>query len=226
MVPTLFVFGDSFSLDIGNKIKIETWPELLSKKLNKKLVNLSIPGASNELILDTVLDTLKDIKQEDTVIFGVTHPLRLDFYDWEVEETYLLSPMVISKIVNKNFKNFSEDNILKKNKSVRKDTVNYYLNIYTKAEHANFDRAINRFESIQKYLLNIRVNSLIWSWYNPKVFDPYGTNRINTPSKFQRINDVEKNNDYHFSEIGHKEFSIQLYSKLEDRQLNWLNIEL
>ena len=70
----LVVFGDSFSTNFTNdkSVKIEeSWPVLLSEKLNLNLINKALPGASNGEITNEVFKEYKDIKDNDVVIIEI-----------------------------------------------------------------------------------------------------------------------------------------------------------
>jgi len=55
----------------GRKPSKFAWPHLLAKKLDKQLYNAGIPGASNKLIMDTVINF--PLKPTDTVVILWTY---------------------------------------------------------------------------------------------------------------------------------------------------------
>jgi hypothetical protein len=102
---TLWVFGDSNTEGHGCRPNFEyyqkyykegdkIWPEWLSEYLGIHLVNRGKSGASNDLILDRIIDSFDEIKVGDVVIIGKTYSHRFDipqkgqlipiFWDWEV----------------------------------------------------------------------------------------------------------------------------------------------
>ena len=58
----------------GKKPSKFAWPHLLAKKLDKELYNAGIPGASNKLIMDTVINF--PLKPTDTVVILWSFPNR------------------------------------------------------------------------------------------------------------------------------------------------------
>jgi hypothetical protein len=100
---TLWVFGDSHTAGHGCTPYFEyyqkyykegdkTWPEHLSQYLDVNLVNRGKNGASNDFILDNIMESFDDIKEGDIVIIGKTYTHRFDvpqkdelipiFWDW------------------------------------------------------------------------------------------------------------------------------------------------
>lgn len=86
----LYIFGDSYSMPLGEKIPRSTfhsdpvnitrdtcWIDLVAKGLNKKSATITaMMGVSNEWILKSILDQLSNIKDGDTVIIQSTAPAR------------------------------------------------------------------------------------------------------------------------------------------------------
>lgn len=74
MNRNLIIFGDSFSTNFTstNEVNIqESWPVLLSKKLNYNLINHAIIGASNGEIINKFFEKYKDINSNDLVILEI-----------------------------------------------------------------------------------------------------------------------------------------------------------
>jgi hypothetical protein len=99
MSNKLWVFGDSFSVPF-NRVKNEhpyvpykgycpkIFSELLCEKLNIELIDCSHGGSSNYNILHTFIKNIKNIGDNDILIFGWTQIIRFriaskrnDFYD-------------------------------------------------------------------------------------------------------------------------------------------------
>lgn len=101
---TLWVFGDSHTSGHGCTPQFEyyqkyykegdkTWPEHLAEYLNTDLVNKGRGGSSNDMILDSIIDSFNDIEKDDIVVIGKTYSHRFDvpqngqlipvFRDWE-----------------------------------------------------------------------------------------------------------------------------------------------
>ena len=74
MKNNLIIFGDSFSTHFttNNSVVLEeSWPVLLSKKLNLNLINNALPGASNGEITNEIFKKYDDIKDDDIVILEI-----------------------------------------------------------------------------------------------------------------------------------------------------------
>ena len=70
----LYIFGDSFSTNFTSTNEVEindSWPVLLSEKLNLNLINHAIIGASNGEIINKFFEKYEDIKKDDIVIFEI-----------------------------------------------------------------------------------------------------------------------------------------------------------
>ena len=89
MSNTLHIFGDSFSAGVGVDIKQGTPPNVpktyksysqyaFYKNIEGyRLINYARPGASNELIILSVMKALPDIKKGDMVVVGLTEWARV-----------------------------------------------------------------------------------------------------------------------------------------------------
>lgn len=74
---TLYSFGDSFSYGYNLKDKNKSWPNLLSQKLNLKVINLAYPGGSNWRIARELFDI--NPHSNDLVVIGWTVSNRFEF---------------------------------------------------------------------------------------------------------------------------------------------------
>jgi hypothetical protein len=85
--PT-FEYYEKYYKD-GNKL----WSQHLAQYLKMDVINRGKNGASNDMILDTIIDSFDEIKSDDIVIIGNTYSHRFDvpqkeglnaiFWDWE-----------------------------------------------------------------------------------------------------------------------------------------------
>lgn len=103
-MKTLWVFGDSHTAGHGCTPKFEyyqkyydigcdIWPNHLSQKLGYLIENKGKNGASNDMILDRIIDWFDSIQKDDIVIIGKTYAHRFDvpqieglnaiFWDWD-----------------------------------------------------------------------------------------------------------------------------------------------
>jgi len=82
--PVLWVAGCSFSSAVGVN-KQERWGNLVSKYLRVPEVNIARGASSVTFAADQILRS--DIRQGDRVIWGLTHPARVDYVNIEGEYT-------------------------------------------------------------------------------------------------------------------------------------------
>ena len=89
---TLWTFGDSFTFGHGcrpdgptneyyynyRSESDEVWPNLLGQMLNVEVKNLGKCGASNDFIIDSIIDNVDMIKPNDIVIIGKSFYQRFD----------------------------------------------------------------------------------------------------------------------------------------------------
>jgi lysophospholipase L1-like esterase len=86
---TLWTFGDSNTEGHGCIPKFEyyekyykegdkTWPEHLSEWLGIDFINKGIGGSSNDMILDSIVNSFDNIQSNDIVIIGKTYSSRFD----------------------------------------------------------------------------------------------------------------------------------------------------
>jgi hypothetical protein len=96
MRSTLWVFGDSFTTGDGcietrgirdgntkyyyeyKKIGDDIWPNHLGKMLNLNIKNYGISGASNDKIIDKIIDESDNFKKNDLVVIQKTFSQRFD----------------------------------------------------------------------------------------------------------------------------------------------------
>lgn len=63
----IWCIGDSFTLGIGSPVE-HTWSKVLQHRLNRRTINVSMDGASNEWISKTAEAVLKEVKPCNVVI--------------------------------------------------------------------------------------------------------------------------------------------------------------
>lgn len=205
---TLWTFGDSFTFGDGcrgdiryyneyKELDSDIWPNILSKTIGCEVKNIGKSGASNDYIIDSIIDNFNDIQSDDIVIIGKTFYQRFDvpklnsneFYTTIAEELPWLSI-----IFNKN-----KDN---KDKLEIETILNYVVlfsdNLLIK------QRQDKRFNFIEDQLKNKINKILVWD-VNSKLRTSVETISQHTKGKIK---------DYHFSFNGHKTFSELLYKKL------------
>lgn len=120
MTNTLWTFGSSNTAPFtaNNAYTIwkgyipKIWPEVIAEKLEYELKNLAIAACDNYTIFETICSVSNQIKENDVIIIGWTHPVRFrlvaetDNKNW----TYILSTFD-KKVLNK-FENKISENTL------------------------------------------------------------------------------------------------------------------
>lgn len=215
-MATIWTFGDSFTSGDGcvenlgirdgdlkyyneyKKSGSDIWPNLLGKTLGYDVKNLGKSGASNDYILDSIIDNFNMIEPNDVVIIEKTFYQRFDipksigdgFQTIYAEGLYQLS------IDLKTERYYCEDKL-------EIETVLNYGVLFSDNKLFK-ERQDKRFEFIQTQLNNKVDKILIWN-----VLDFLD-------GKIETIRQHTEGNikDYHFSFNGHKAFSELLFKKL------------
>jgi len=214
-MATLWTFGASFTTGDGcvetlpirdsdlkyyneyKKVDDDIWPNILGKTIGFNVKNIGKSAASNDYILDSIIDNFDMIESNDVVIIQKTFYQRFDipkldgskFKTQGGEELFILS-IDLNK------------NKYDKNKLEIETILNYGVlfsdNILFK------QRQDKRFNFIEKQLRNKINKILIWN------DDSDLRKSIETISQHTK----GKIKDYHFSFNGHNSFSELLYKKL------------
>jgi len=97
MVETnnLWIFGDSNCLPYSLSKKNIGWDTIVATELQATLQNFAKAASDNFYIFNCLLDNLKDIQDEDTVIIGWTHPYRKTFVYDPVRHEHLLDASMV-----------------------------------------------------------------------------------------------------------------------------------
>jgi hypothetical protein len=214
-METLWTFGDSFTAGDGcvdtigirdgnykyyNEYKQsdnDIWPNILGKTIGFNVKNIGKSGASNDYILDSIIDNFDIIESNDVVIIQKTFYQRFDvpkLNNNEFHTQYAEYLDLLSIDLNKNKYN--------KNKLEIETILNYGVLF---SDNPLFkERQDKRFNFIEKQLRNKANKILIWN-----ILDVFNGN-IETIGHHTK----GKIKDYHFSFNGHKSFSKFLYKKL------------
>jgi len=136
---TLWTFGDSFTEGTGCGIDDEyhknyfkegdkIWPFWLSELLNTNLKNCGVGGYSNDMILDSIIDNWKYIKEKDIVFiaFGYSHrfdapvngELKSIVHNFSEKNNNALTNEQFETLVN--FQYYFSDNELYKNRQLKR----------------------------------------------------------------------------------------------------------
>jgi hypothetical protein len=214
-MATLWTFGDSFTSGDGcvenlgirdgdfkyyneyKKPDSEIWPNLLGNAMGFNVKNLGKSGASNDYILDSIIDHFNMIEPDDVVIIEKTFYQRFDIPDlktnvFHTQYAELLHLYSIDLKKNK----YDKDNL-------EIETVLNYGILYSDNKLFK-ERQDKRFDFIITQLKCKTDKILTWD-----VLD-FLDGKIETIGQHTG----GKIKDYHFSFNGHKRFSELLYKKL------------
>jgi hypothetical protein len=214
-MATIWTFGDSFTAGDGcveslairdgefkyyneyKELDSDIWPNILGKTIGCDVKNLGKSGASNDYILDSIIDNFNMMESDDVVIIEKTFYQRFDvpklnsneFHTQYGEGLYSLS---IDLKTNK----------YKKDKLEIETILNYGLLF---ADNQLFkERQNKRFEFLET-LLKTKVSKILFWDVDSDLRKSIETIGQHTEGKIK---------DYHFSFNGHKTFSDFLYKKL------------
>lgn len=203
-MKNLWVYGDSFSMDMNNdtapyaieyvKLKnrhVKNYGNFISEKLGLNLINRAIGGIDNFTILETFCLDIENIHDDDLVIIGWAPQTRFRMVN------DLTNDWVPIGSVCDDF----EPTIGKE--SIQKIIINRLHELYG-MEIENWNKLIKK--SLPKNFL------YTWTWYH-----------MEFTNKFKNILDETNGliNDIHWSEIGHRDFSnyvLEIYNEWKDKQ--------
>ena len=209
----LWVFGDSFSVPFkmvenehpyvpykGYCPKI--FSEIISEKLNLNLMDCSRGGCSNYDILHTFIKNVDLIKNNDTIIFGWTQPMRFriaskknNFYD------------VIIAVVDQ-MKEFIDV----PSQSLIDITLNRSNNSIYYDELCDFIKVIK--------LLKSNCKIVNWTWVEPTFNDEFENKFYNLLIPYVKYPSIDKETngdvrDFHYGELAHSLFSVDLINYMD-----------
>jgi len=203
---TLWTFGDSFTFGHGcrpdgplpeycSDYKIDgddVWPNHLGKMLDVEVKNFGKCGASNDFIIDCIIDQWDFIKENDFVIIGVTYHSRFDV------------PLKNKKSLSSIYWGFEDLDLFEGEEKEQMETlVNFQ---YFFANHELYKkRHLKRYNFLNKLLNEKKVTTFIWD-----------VEYYQHTTRFEKIADATngKIEDYHFSFKGHLDFSNLVYKKV------------
>lgn len=208
-MKNLYIFGDSFSTNFStiNEVLVEdSWPVLLSNKIDYKLKSFASAGISNFGILNSIYKNL-NFDKDDIVIIGITFYDRLyDFWknigiDLNNNNTDQFNDTEIQfyqhKILDINgMMQYTENALLQYNFILQQ------LNNVTNVYFWNMDKC-------GLPLFNQMIKKHHQNYIKPFKYECWIDFCNQTPSWWQ------KNNDRHFGKMGHKEFFEYLYPYIQ-----------
>lgn len=208
-MSTLWAFGDSQTYGAGcrpgdivyesyveyKKDEDNVWSFLLAEKLGYSCNNMGIPGASNDTILDTIIDNFDVIQSGDIVIIGKTFHERFDIPNGDK-----LHPIFgeIGSI---------SDALGYPNDRTNEEITTLINFIYYYATNSLYEKRQNkRFDFIKNQLKQKGVS--VFEWKN----DDKNT------MLFERIINHTKGKvkDKHYSFNGHRDFSNYMYALIQN----------
>jgi hypothetical protein len=217
-MKNLVIFGDSFSTNFTHKndvLENESWPYLLSDKLNLNLLNYAMIGACNGEIINRFFKEYQNIKNGDIVIFEI------GFYN------RILDPFQNTTVAIGYDKRFSK---------IEMDFFEYkVLNL---GEYIKQD--LIKMEFIFDYLKSIGVEFYIWcidkdlslekeknayEHFFYSLRHKFSNNIIKYNEKFSFFEEfVNKNpkywsadSDKHLNKLGHNDFFLYLYQYMQPK---------
>lgn len=123
-MSTIWVFGCSFSSGHLDVSKEETYGNLLANEIGYNIKNLASPGASNDFIFRKLISNLKEINDDDIILYQFTAFNRIGFFLNHNEESFFSSAGVPEIGVDKKSIEYPFNNL---NKGEVKDLLNYIL---------------------------------------------------------------------------------------------------
>ena len=219
MKNTLWAFGDSMTFGHGCNIdclsdtKIEylkykkegddIWTNHLSNLLNYSVCNLGKNGASNDSILDSIIDNFDYINQNDVVIINMTLYGRMDVpignYFHNVLSSYEGAKTLLKK----------SDNVEDNEKIETIINFQYYF-----SNHKLYkDRHKKRFEFIKNRLIKEKKVKFIYIWSLEEDDEIYASFETIVKATNGAIQDT------HFSFNGHFNFAHFLYGLMDTKKM-------
>ncbi len=196
---TLWVFGDSFSVDFENN-KIEnfaqyrdvkgyypkTWGKILSEELNYNYINHAEGGVDNHTIIESFCNHITEIKPNDMVFVGWSPMGRMRLVNEVGKWTFLYPNVIFNK-----YSSLSEESI-KTILANRVDDTNFGARDVLKNE-------IKSWENMMKHTMK-DMKLHIWKWYEPPIL----------MKQYQTIRQETGIGDDHWSEKGHQDYAKDL----------------
>jgi hypothetical protein len=208
---TLWTFGDSFTFGDGcrldgpgneychnyKKDSDDIWPNIVGNRLNTEVKNFGKCGASNDFIIDCIIDQWDNFKENDFVIIGITFYSRFDV------------PLKNKMTLSTNYwdygdlANFDADE-LEQMKTIVDFQYHFADNKLYKLRH------LKRFNFLHKLLRKKKITA--FSWEVPTLTES---------DRFQKIIHATegKIEDYHFSFKGHLDFAEMIYEQIKNPNL-------
>jgi len=192
----IFAIGDSFTMGLGQPYE-DTWPCILEKKLNQRIIKLAGNGASNEWML-SIFNVIKKLNPKLIFIMLSYFHRSTTFNDdsvvhhsWENNEIYEKDMIHVMEEKLKNFIEYITTEAKKINTPVLFSGVPQFMNDMNKKSFAKFGLSDDNF------IFYKRLNLLM-------------------PIKVLRRNNDLARDGYHFGYNTSKEIANNFFKKYED----------
>lgn len=186
------------------------WPAQLGKKLNAEVINLGLPGSSNDYISRSILEWInynyefvKNNSAQLVFIVGLTSPNRTEFILGDNHWWTQFIPTSPNELVETYYKHLQNNNT---------DLYSTWKNIFM----------------LQQTFVNLKIKHVFFSCYQPFLSGnldlntiKYFTNMIETKNLFKAVmyeycSGCEQAPRFHFLEEGHKKWAEYLYQELQN----------
>lgn len=222
-MKTLWTFGDSFTngygyIDDGTyvyeddshkkyiKYKTESddiWPNLLSKRLNCNLKNLSEGGFSNDKILDSIFDSISQFEKDDIVIISRTFNSRFDVPDINTSSYFKTIHGERLQLIKDKMEHMYDINDKFEQQTILNFGVLFMGNsLYKKRNDL-------RFQSFEQIIQKLVSKVIIWD-VDSEFRKSFETIAHHTHHEI---------NDYHFSYNAHRQIFEYFYNKLSGKKV-------
>lgn len=200
---TLWVFGDSNTAGHGCVMGFEyyekyykegdkIWPNYLSEWLGVRLENKGRGGSSNDMILDSIIDSFDNIKGGDVVVIGKTYSHRFDIP--HTDELYAVFWDKEDFIPNGMRSQFTQQE--------KEIILNFQYHFMLSPL---FDRRWGkRYQWIKGVLEDRGCKCIVWDVVKDLELNEFQTIHIVTKGEME---------DYHMSFKGHLDFSTHIWNK-------------
>ncbi len=214
----LWVFGDSYSEKFSKLLKNRNWKhfyldwkgytpksygEIIAEKSNFILMNQAIGGTDNYTILDTIINAIDTINENDVIIIGWSNTLR--FRVVSIENSFnTIRPGSLNTFLNYN-------------------KIGKYVDL---SDETLTEIAVNRSSSVYINELNNYIKLLNFTFKNNKIihWSPFAQHRegLNTtfknPFDYETIREETKGeiDDGHFTSNAHELIATQLIDLIDN----------
>jgi len=179
------------------------WPELLSEKLNLKLNNAAVGGASNYEILQAFCDNVDKFQEGDIVIIGWSYIERFRVVDYFDGTFVKVGAGYAAELYN-----------------ISKNTIDEML--FNRAHEKWLEEVQSWEKAIRKLCNSLKVQLVFWSFDSNIYKDNLDFDLVQLGAETIAAETGGKVHDMHYGEKGHivqYEYFLQLLNKLNNKTL-------